>query len=211
MRKKDLNIILNKGFEKNLKELGFKKIKYGFIKRYEKFHIRIGYSIVDYYNIFPTTFSYRLSLNSLNNLYSSIFNKEMEVGAHSSSIVNLYEEGRYPIYEYNIKNEDDAKQMIEEVSEYLKIKTIPYLESISNFKALDIKYNTNPTEPNLGVRGLILAKMVKNPNYAELKKTYRQLFVERNWAVQEDIDDLEKVIDFLDSHTNEELEKIAEI
>jgi len=60
-----------------------------------------------------------------------------------------------------------------------------------------------------GVKGLILAKMSDNPNYEELKQKYRQLFIDRQWAIQEDIDNLEKVILFLDNHSKEELEKIT--
>src|SRR5690606_15628566 len=122
---------------------------------------------------------------------------------------DLYDQGKYYIPEYRLEIENDVYRMIDELIHYLKNEALPYLESINNIEALDKIINENPTEPTAGVKGLILAKMSDNPNYEELKKKYRQLFIDRQWAIQEDIDNLEKVILFLDNHSKEELEKIT--
>lgn len=210
MRKKDVNKILNAGFKESLKTLGFKKTKNEFLKKYDNFSIRFGYAIVDYYNLFPTTFGYGLYMKEYDNLIGRIEGREINNrNVYGRNTISLFVKGNYPIKEYTITTEEDTLNMVKEVTAYMKNVAIPYLESISNFSALDKIYNENPTRPEFGVRGLILAKMAQNPQYDKLKKAYRQLFVDKNWAVQEDIDNLEKTIQFLDNHTLEQLQKIA--
>lgn len=210
MKKKELNRLLFNSFKETLKELNFKKVKIRFKKEYKNFTLDFGFAIVDYYNLFPTTFGYYISYHPLNKILSEIYNKDTsEYVSWAEHQHELFLLKKYPIQEYTITTEEDALNMVKEVTAYMKDVAIPYLESISNFSALDKIYNENPTRPEFGVRGLILAKMAQNPQYDKLKKAYRQLFVDKNWAVQEDIDNLEKTIQFLDKHSFEELEKIA--
>ncbi|MBA6315424.1 hypothetical protein [Cellulophaga baltica] len=213
MKKKELNRILNDGFKESLKNLGFKKSKLSFYKPIDNlWSIEFNYSIIDYGNIFPSTFSFSLSYSLFDIIYSKIFQiTKKELWIYSTSITSLYERGKYLFPEYEIMKQADAIKMINEVTEYMKNEAIPFLESIANFESLDDYYNQNPTRPDFGIRGLIIAKMAENPNYEALKQKYRQLFIDKNWAVKEDIENLETVINFLDKHTKEELDAIAKI
>tara|TARA_R110000868_G_scaffold409638_1_gene695541 strand:- start:517 stop:978 length:462 start_codon:yes stop_codon:yes gene_type:complete len=153
-----------------------------------------------------------MSSSIIDNLFSFIFKEGLErkilVGENS---VSLYENNKYLIPEYEIKSEDDANKMIQEVTKYMQEIALPYLNSINNFNSLDKLINDNNQEPLHGSKGLIIAKMAENPNYEVLKQKYRQLFIDKNWAVKKDIENLETVINFLDKHTKEELDAIAKI
>lgn len=211
MKKEDVNKILNDGFKIRFKNLGFKKNKIGFSKELnDKFSIRFGYSIIDYGSVFPSTFSFSLSSVEFDKIYSKILETDRTgLWIYSTGIGSLYEIGKYSKPKHEIISEDDCFNMVEEATCFMTEVAIPYLNSISNFKALDDYYNQNPTRPDFGVRSLIIAKMAGNPNYEELKTTYRQLFIDKNWAVKEDVLNLEKVIAFLDTHEKEEIENIA--
>lgn len=212
MKKGELNKLLSDNFKEFFKKFDYRKTKYRYKKDYNNFVVSIGFAIADYCNVFPITFGYNLSSKVIDKIFSAIFDKHIsESIIIGENTISLYEKQKYHIPEYDIKTENDVKIMFKEVTEYMKSVAFPYIESICDIEILDKIINKNPQEPLFGLRGLVLSKLAKSPNYEELKKTYRQLFVERNWAVQEDIDNLEKVIDFLDSHTKEELEKIAEM
>jgi len=209
MKKSELNKFLLKEFKVRLKELNFKYSKHRFFDICEDYTISFGYALVDYYNIFPTTFGYSLSIKKVDVLSSSIFNKELErIIIYGENTVSRSENGEYPISEFIIQTENDAIEMADKALAYFKNEALPYLRSISNVESLDKIVNHNPIEPTAGVKGLILAKLNNNPEYDNLKKVYRQLFIERQWAIQKDIDELEEVIRFLDKHSKDELETI---
>lgn len=210
MKKSDLNKILLKEFKEKLIEIDYKYCKHRFFKDYGNYTISFGYAIVDYHNIFPTTFGYSLSMKKVDVIKSIIFNEQLKrIIIYGENTISLNEKGDYPMDEFIIQTENDALKMVEKAIMYFKNEALPYLKSISDLENLDKIINKNPIEPTIGVKGLIIAKLIDNPNYEKLKKTYRQLFIDRQWAVQEDIDNLEKAILFLDNHSKEELEKIV--
>ncbi len=210
MKKKEVTKLFNNYFKENLKELGFKSKGWELFKVDNNKTYRFSYVTYDYGDVYMPEFSMGVKMQSLNNIYREVFQKESNAFAFFTSQGVLHEQGKFHIDTmHHIKTEDDIINFGSEVVTYLKEKGLPYLETISNFKTLDKIHNENPTRPELGMKGLIFAKMAQNPNYEQLKKLYRQLFVDKNWAVQEDIDNLEKTIQFLDKHSFKELEKIA--
>lgn len=209
MKKTELNKFLLKEFKVRLKEFNFKYSKHRFFDICEDYTISFGYAIVDYSNIFPTTFGYNLSIENVDVLSSSLFNKELErIIIYGENTVSLSVKGEYPISEFIIQTENDAIEMADKALAYFKNEALPYLRSISNVESLDKIVNHNPIEPRAGIKGLILAKLNNNPDYESLKKAYRLLFIDQQWEIQEDIDNLETVICFLHKHSKYELETI---
>ena len=87
--------------------------------------------------------------------------------------------------------------------DYFLNTLIPYFNEYTTLEKLEKKINAPGNLPNNNQLatvlkyGLILAKVVKNPNYEILKQKYRELLKEwSDWDKQE----LEKVISYLDSH-----------
>ena len=127
--------------------------------------------------------------------------------------MELFEEGIYPYKNYDIYTLEEADEAINQSLDFFITRLIPKYDFYSSYKEIEIKINIQDTLVNdrfLSSKmkyGLILAKLVCNPNYEALKSKYRELLKDwSDWDKQE----LEKVIAFLDSHTQEELKQIAE-
>jgi hypothetical protein len=118
----------------------------------------------------------------------------------------LFDEGKYPILEYDIYTEEDAQKMVDEVSDYILNSVLPEWEADPTLDNLEKKVNEKLVDvPNFS--GLILAKLVNNPDYEIIKTHFME--VSKDWA-EWDQEDLQKVIAFLDQHTSDELNKIAD-
>ena len=158
-------------------------------------------------NSFPTTFYYTLGNIAVGNILNQItLLNERDAQIIGIGQADLFEAKKYPILKYDIYTEEDVNKMVSEVSVYFIEEALPYLESVSSIEKLEEITNTelNPWKKSIG---LILAKLVNNPEYENLKSKYRELLKDwSDWDKQE----LEKVIDFLDSHSQEELLKITE-
>lgn len=207
MKKSEVSKFLSKGFGENYKSLGFKKWKYGYKKDSGMFSYTFGFSSSDMDNSFPSDFYYRLGSFSVGNILNCITPLiEKDVQIIGIGQADLFEAKKFPVLKYDIYTEEDINKMVNEVSKYFIHEALPYLESISNIEKLEQITNKelNPWKKSIG---LILAKLVNNPDYENLKNKYRELLKDWNdWDKQE----LEKVIAFLDSHSQEELLRISE-
>lgn len=209
MKIKDLKKILDLEYKEKMKSIGFVKKNDRFVQSTSKYLYEFGYVIFDYGNVYVSQFSFSLKSISYSRILSVIYGKELSPFVFYIRQGSLYEKDEYPVDNYFINTETEILKMVIEVVDYFENKALPYLLSISNIESIDKKINTEPIEPTEGVKGLIIARLNENPNYEKLKQTYRQLFTDRDWAIGEDIENLEKTIVFLDNHSKEELEEIA--
>lgn len=208
MKLTDLKKILFSTYGESLKPLGFKKEKYGFRKNEGNFSYFFNFSSIDRDNSYPTEFSYSLSVKSLARILSNViyFNGEY-YQVTGGSQVNLFEMKKYPIKDYDIYTESDALSMAKEVLTYFINETLPYLKSISSLETLETLVNKAP-HPLSFRSGLVLAKLVDNPQYDSLVEQYRESF--KGWVVEWDKTDFEKIVAFLDCHSLDELHAMAE-
>jgi hypothetical protein len=212
MKKAEVIKYLDNSFRsKILKE--YKKAKYSYVKVSNELYYSFGFAIVDLDNSFPTTFRFGIGSKKVKAIlelvlpekYKAMQENEYPPAIHFGQIV-LFDEGKYPILEYDIYTEADAQKMVDEVSHYLLSNVLPEWEANPTNEYLEKTANESLSDsPNFS--GLILAKLVGSSNYETVKAHF--IKVSKDWS-DWDRNDLEKVIDFLDNHSQEELLKIAE-
>lgn len=207
MKISEVSKLLFKGFGEMYKPLEFKKWKYGYKKEIGNFSYTFGFSSSNMDNSFPSTFYFRLGSYAVGNILNQITPlNEKDTQIVGIGQADLFEAKKFYILKYDIYNEEDINKMVSEVSKYFIEQALPYLESVSSIEKLEQITNEelNPWKKSIG---LILAKLVNNPEYENLKQKYRELL--KDWS-DWDRKELEKVISFLDSQSHEELLKIAE-
>ena len=211
MKKNDIEKILNSEFKNRIVTLDFKKKgdKYLLIEKDVYKYVRI--TTYDYYDVFPSQFAYGIGFLSIQKLLRTIIggmykNPENDfIPVLGIGQAELYESGDYDVLEYEIRKEEDILVMVNEVMNYLEKDALPYFESINTIEKIEPVVNASDN-PRKGVTGLILAKLVGNPNYPQLKEKYRYLL--KDWT-EDEKEKLETAIRFLDNHTQEELQVIA--
>lgn len=213
MKAGEVNKLLHSGFKTMLNKLGFKKWKFRYVKETSNgTFYDFAFSYACYDTCFPTTFYCGIGLHKVNEILKKIMPENFVSPEQEYPIIlslgqaGLFESKQFPVSKYNIYSEDDINKMVSEVSAYFINVALPYLESISSMDKLEQIINTE-LNPNKSSKGLILAKLVNNPNYENLKSQYRALL--KDWS-ETSKRELEKVISFLDNHSHEELLKIAE-
>ena len=212
MKKKDVTICLDLGFRIELLS-GYQKKKYQFVKSRDDFYFVFMHTSVDSDNSFPSTFYFGIGSLKIKKLLEFLFpNKYINITENNYPTqlrfhqIRLFDEGKYPILEYDIYTEEDAQKMVDEVSDYILNTILPEWEANPTLEYLEKKVNEKLSDvPNFS--GLILAKLVGNPDYEKIKQHF--LNVSKDWA-EWDKADLQKVIDFLDNHTTSELNTIAD-
>lgn len=207
MKKAEAKKLLDTYFKDRLESIGFKKSKYGFVRKERDYFVAFGYSLVDLDNSFSSQFGIHCGFESIDKVYGfSVGRNVNQINLYSISQAGLYDERKYPKLEYDLYTESDIQHMVSEVAEYLERKALPFFANLSTIERLEKFRNENPT-PQQAKSGLILAKLVGNPNYENLKGQYRLLL--KDWP-ESDKQELEKIIAFLDQHTTEELLQIAQ-
>lgn len=219
MKISELTKYINESAKNKLSSLGFKKDGYGFTLNENGFTKKIIFSSVDRDNSFPTSYAVWFGLLVVDKiLYKATGNAdEFKKVKHGGQIfirqVELFEQGKYPIKDYDIYTFEQADQAVNQSLNYFLNTIIPEYDEFKNIQHLEKKINLKDVFTNdrfLSSRvkyGLILAKLVNNPEYENLKNKYRELLKDwSDWDKQE----LEKVISFLDSHSQEELQKISQ-
>ena len=208
---------LKKEFELFLKPLGYKSKKdpqgCDFWKLEENSLNRIGYGIANYVDEFNTVCYLKIGQINIQNIEKQIFEGEyyetLSVGMQTCfNEIN---------YRYKIKTEEDIKEWGKIVRKFYEEYAVPFFEKYNAVDAIDKLLNDNPTErviycDDLGwriIKGLIVAKLNNNPKYNELKDYYISE-VESKFQGYFMYEKCMKTIDFLDSHSQEELLKIAE-
>ena len=208
---------LKKEFELFLKPLGYKSKKdpqgCDFWKLEENSLNRIGYGIANYVDEFNTVCYLKIGQINIQNIEKQIFEGEyyetLSVGMQTCfNEIN---------YRYKIKTEEDIKEWGKIVRKFYEEYAVPFFEKYNAVDAIDKLLNDNPTErviycDDLGwriIKGSIVAKLNNNPKYNELKDYYISE-VESKFQGYFMYEKCMKTIDFLDSHSQEELLKIAE-
>lgn len=197
---------------------GFKKGKSIIYKNKADYKFYIGFGIVDSDNSFPSTFHYGISSKKVNNLLGAILperklNKGDTYTVYGTNQTRLYDNGEFPVLEYDIETERDIIIMVNSLHEYYTKVAYPFLERLTDIYELDKFINSQKVLnesmhlPTTLINGLIVSKLSFNPHHEYLKSKYRKLIKE--WP-KWDNEDLNKVVRFLDNHTKEELEDISE-
>ncbi|CAM3089278.1 hypothetical protein [Flavobacterium frigoris] len=219
MKISELTKHINEAVKQRLSPLGFKKDGYGFTLNENGFTKKIIFSSIDRDNSFPTSFSVWFGFLGVDRVLFRATGNEVDLKKikHGGQVfirqVELFEQGTYPFKDYDIYTFEQADDAVSESLNYFidfiipdmnKFKSVLKLEEQINLKGQFINDRFLSTKVKYG---LILAKLVNNPNYEFLKNKYRELLNDwSDWDKQE----LEKVIDFIDTHSQEELLKIAE-
>lgn len=210
MKKREVDSFLNKGFTGALKKYKPKKDKKRYLFVFGDIYLHFGYGVVDSDNSFPTTFSYKIGCRQLYQILSKVFpdrynEKNKFPLAIGTGQIALFDEGKYPVLEYDIYTEQDAQKMVDEVSDYILNSVLPPWEENPTIEYLEKQVNSEVKDvPNFS--GLILAKMVDNPCFELIKKTL--VGFSNNWS-EFDKKDLIAVIEFLDVHSAEEIMRIG--
>jgi len=213
MKKSEVEKYLAKGFKASfLKD--YKKTKYSFVKLLDELYYSFGFVTLNLDSYFPATFRFSVGSKKVKALLENILPKKFKNISENEyppaiflGQIKLFDEGKYPTLEYGIYTETDAQKMVDEVSAYILNEVLPEWEANPTLEYLEKKVNENLTDvPNFS--GLILAKLIgRNPKYESIKQHFTNTSKDWNdW----DKKDLEKVIEFLDNHSQEELLKIAE-
>ncbi|MFQ3577075.1 MAG: hypothetical protein SNJ77_11635 [Cytophagales bacterium] len=207
---------LKREFESFLKPLGYKSktnnqgCKFSLSNVNSQYNI--GYGVSNYVDEFYT------------GCYTSIEIPQIEVFT-----LYLFEESGFVVgfnigtyfneinYRYKIKTQEDIIEWGKIVRKFYEEYAVPFFEKYNTIDSIDKLLNENPTEKviyldDLGwriIKGLIAAKLNGNPKYNELRDYYRSE-VESKFQGYFMYEKCMKTIDFLDSHSQEELLKISE-
>lgn len=214
---------LKKEFDIFLKPLGFSS-KLGsqgcsFFKPNANGYQKIGFGVSNYDPVYYTGVYSYVGVDSIDKvLCKSLeenYMKSMLGGGTLSTSTRIYFQEIN--YQFKIKNIADIKQWIQLVEKYYIEHLLPFFENYNNVDAIDKLLNENPTEKviycgDLGwriIKGLISAKLNQNIKYNELRDYYKSE-VESKFQGYFMYEKCMKVINFLDSHSWEELVQIVE-
>jgi hypothetical protein len=177
LKKKMLAILATKitplGFSfKKSQECFMKKTEWGW---YE--YQIISYSFSYGYEI-RTTMSIRY--HQVEDIYHQVSSFEPKYQKKTSTIgCSISELKKSNTYHYDLNEEEDIEKVVYSLEKEFTEIVLPYFESNSNLIAIDKLINTNIEENNVNCHmrfkcfsGLIVAKLIQNPNYENLKSTY---------------------------------------
>src|SRR5699024_3444783 len=121
---------------------GFKKGKSIIYKNKADYKFYIGFGIVDSDNSFPSTFHYGISSKKVNNLLGAILperklNKGDTYTVYGTNQTRLYDNGEFPVLEYDIETERDIIIMVNSLHEYYTKVAYPFLERLTDIYELD--------------------------------------------------------------------------
>jgi hypothetical protein len=175
---------------------------------------RIGYGVANYIDEFNTSCYLKICNIQIQNIEGEIFEEKGIYDTLSTGISTYFNELNY---RFKIKNQEDIIEWGKIVRRFYEEYAVPFFEKYNSINAIDKLLNDHPTEKviyldDLGwriIKGLISAKLNKNPKYNELRDYYKSE-VESKFQGYFMYEKCIKVIDFLDSHSQEDLLKIAE-
>lgn len=208
---------LKKEFEGFLKPLGYKSKTdpqgCDFLKDNGKSLNRIGYGVANYIDEFNTVCYLKIELITFQNVEKVIFDGEY----YETLSVGMQTYFNDVNYRYKIKNIEDIKSWGKIVRKFYEEYAVPFFEKYNSVDAIDKLLNENPATrviycDDLGwriIKGLIAAKLNVNPKYDELRDYYKRE-VENKFQGYFMYEKCMKVINFLDSHSLDELKQISE-
>lgn len=223
MNYKEVKDKLKKDFVTLLKPKGYKKTKSelqgcGFYYTDVSVQYSIGYGVSNFEPVFDTGIYIGVAIISIQKIANFILEDGASFETYGSTIgsstSNYFKELNY---RFKITTEDDIKEWGEIVKKFYEEYAVPFFVKYKTVDAIDKLLNENPTEKviyldDLGwriIKGLIAAKLNKNPKYNELREYYKSE-VERKFQGYFMYEKCLRTIEFLDNHSQEELLKIAE-
>ncbi len=219
MKAAELKKYLHEAVKAKLNLLGFKKHDSWYYKNINNYTYAIIISSLNYDNSFPTSFAATFGFVSIDKILYKSTGREKEFtnckigGQLFITQAELFENNKYPCKDYDIYTFEQAYDAINQMLDYFLTELMPNMNEFANILKLEEQINAKQQFTNdrfLATKlkyGLILAKLVNNPKYETLKNRYREILKEwPDWDKQE----LEKVIMFLDSHSQAALKLIAE-
>jgi hypothetical protein len=221
---------LKEEFESLLKPIGYKS-KLGnqgcdFYFSEPELYRKIGFGIAKYEPVFYTGVYIYVGIDMIDKILSKIldfeYSKSIGGGGTLSSSTSIYFNELN--YRYEIKTLEDIKEWGKIVRKFYEEYAVPFFEKYNSVDTIDKLLNDNPTEKviycdDMGwriIKGLIAAKLNNNPKYNDLRDYYFGFIVNANQKLLETknrgyfmYDKCMKTIDFLETHNQEELLKIA--
>jgi hypothetical protein len=216
MNYSELKKELKKEFESFLKPIGYKSktgnqgCKFSLINDYSQFII--GYGVSNYIDEFYTGCYIQIEIQAIEKIRELLFNDDGGY-AIGSNIDTYFDELNY---RYKIKTEEDIKEWGKILRKFYQEYAVPFFEKYNSIAAIDKLLNDTPTEKviycdDLGwriIKGLIAAKLNSNPKYKELRDYYKSE-VQSKFKGHFMYEKCMKVINYLDGHSSEELNIIA--
>lgn len=211
---------LKREFELFLKPLGYKSVNdpqgCEFINPNQIGSCKIGYGVANYGDEFNTGVYISVHIKKMGKLICDLFDEiyiENAGGVISSGTSTYFNDINY---RYKIKNEEDVKAWGEIVRMFYTEYAVPFFEKYNSIDTIDKLLNENPNEKviycdDLGWRiisGLCAARLNENPKYNELRDYYKGE-VEGKFKGHFMYEKCIKAISYLDGHTLEELNIIA--
>jgi len=209
---------LKKEFESFLNPLGYRPksesqgCEFSLVKGSQI--LRIGYGVANYIDEFNTICYSKISLLPIQRVQVAIFGEEGTYDTLTNSIAMYFKEINY---RYKIKTIEDVKAWGIIIRKFYEESIMSFFVRFDSVNALDKLVNTDPTEKVVycddlywrTMNGLISAKLNDNPRYKELNSYYKSE-IEKIYVGHFNYNKCMKVIDFLDSHSLEELKVISE-
>ncbi|MFC3812133.1 hypothetical protein [Lacihabitans lacunae] len=212
---------LKKEFESFLKPLGYKSKTDSqgcvFVLIDNQIVLRLGYGVANYIDEFNTGCYIGLGLLPIQKILYEIEEVTDVVDSYGSTIGSSTASYFNDLnYRFKIKTQEDIVEWGKIVRKFYEEYAVPFFEKYNSVDAIDELLNENPTEKvvyldDLGwriIKGLIVAKLNNNPKYNELRDYYRSE-VESKFQGYFMYEKCIKTIDFLDSHSQEELLEIS--
>ena len=207
---------LKKEFENFLKPLGYKSKSSSqgcvFELINQDFEFVLGFAVANYNPIYGVGCYIQIIPYKIEKVREFLFDNEGG-NAIASNIGNYFNELNY---RYKIQTQEDVEEWGKIVRKFYEEYAVPFFEKYNTIDAIDKLLNDSPTEKviycdDLGwriIKGLIAAKLNNNTKYNELRDYYKRE-VESKFQGYFMFEKCMKTIDFLDSHNQEELLKIA--
>ena len=182
-----------------------------------KCQFTIGYGIANYEPNFTTGVYIGVGIIEIQRItYWIIEEKKMTenfgntIGSGTSDYFNKLN------YHYYIRAEEDIKEWGKVVNKFYEEYAVPFFEKYNSVNAVDKLLNEHPIVKVIYcddlswriIKGLISAKLNQNPKYQELRDYYKSE-VESKFQGYFMYEKCMKVIEFLDTHSLEELNEIA--
>ena len=208
---------LKKEFEGFLKTLGYKSKTdpqgCDFSLENSNSLNRIGYGVANYIDEFNTVCYLKIEMFPIQRIEKAIFDGEY-YETLSLGMQSYFNEINY---RYKIKIQEDIIEWGKIVRKFYEEYAVPFFEKYNTIDAIDKLLNDKPTEKviyldDLGwriIKGLIVAKINNNPKYNKIRDYYKSE-VESKFQGYFMYEKCMKTIDFLDSHSQEELLKLSE-
>ena len=183
-----------------------------FQKTSNKIENVIGFAVANYNPLFNTGCYIQANSLQIERIRTILFGEE----GGSAVAANLGDYFKTKNYRFDIRSINDIIEFGNLVKKFYQEFAIPFFERYGSLNAIDKLLNENfkakvEIMPDQGwriIKGLIAAKLNQNPKYEEIRAYYKS-FVETNFQGYFMYEKCIKTIEFLDQHSWEELNEMA--